>query len=378
MGTEDQKTDRPVFIVGMPRSGTTLIATMLDAHPRIAISAPESHFLDWWLPEYGHLDLSRPEDFDLFWREFTLDDRWPHYGIERRPTREAILARDRVDHRAFFDTILRQYAARFGKPRRGEKTPAHFWHLDTLFEWFPDARLIFTVRDPRAVVASLVKVPWHHNYYFAHAQTWRECMKILERRASDPRVYPLRYEDLVRDPEGTLRPLCEWLGEDFDPRMIEREGADHRLSHQKDWSFDHQKNALGSINAESLDKWRKQFTPAEVSVIELLTAEHMRKHGYEAESRDSRLTAFVRLWRARTARFALRVKRRLWLAAGRPDPNIPPDIRKLIEEQNQERAEARRLAEIAWAQEEEAPAVKGDAGGGGHRAAAAREAGAGS
>ncbi|NEQ53441.1 MAG: sulfotransferase, partial [Leptolyngbya sp. SIO3F4] len=79
--------ERPIFIVGMPRSGTTLLTTILSAHPRIAIS-PESHFLAYWVPKYQHLKLENPNEFQQFWQVLSQSKRFSYFDIDADETLE--------------------------------------------------------------------------------------------------------------------------------------------------------------------------------------------------------------------------------------------------------------------------------------------------
>lgn len=273
--------ERPVFVVGMPRSGTTLLSTVLDSHPRVAI-APETLFLSYWDRANRRRDLSRPAVFDRFWEKFSNHVRFPYLGVDPDATRARILAAGPPTLRSIFVGVLSAYADRFGKPRFGEKTPQHFRRLDRVFEWFPDARVAFLVRDPRGMVASLLATPWSHPWIDWYAAQWRESVAAWRRRADDPRVRLIRYEDLVGDPERSVRELCAFLGEEFDPGMLTREAAAHRLEGLANWPLEHQTRAMGPIDAASVGKWRQALSPERVATIEhFARRREMIEFGYE-------------------------------------------------------------------------------------------------
>ena len=164
---------RPSSSSAVSRSGTTLTRRILDRHSRIGI-ATENHYLGHLLAWEGArhyfrrlgdlrddatvrrlVDLiyspefqrrSRLRELSPYWRWLT--ERVPRADIEAR-----LLASDRTE-RGIFEAFLRIYADRRGKAIMGEKTPAHLAYVETLLEWFPDARVVHCMRDPRAIHVS--------------------------------------------------------------------------------------------------------------------------------------------------------------------------------------------------------------------------------
>jgi hypothetical protein len=250
-----------VFIVGISRSGTTLTRRILDRHPLIAI-ATENHYLGHLLPWEGArhyfrrvgdlrddaaierlVDLiysgelqrrSRLRELSPYWRWLT--DRVPRADVEAR-----LLASDRTE-RGVFEAFLRLYADRRGKAIMGEKTPAHLAYVDTLLAWFPGARVVHSVRDPRAIHVSelrrrtehavgipyrqLVRVPVLLEAFVLLQVAWAWGRAVNQHRRY-ARRYPdryrlLRFEDLVARPEPTLADLCAFLGVQLEPRMLEQ------------------------------------------------------------------------------------------------------------------------------------------------------------
>ena len=186
---------------------------MLSAHPRIAIS-PETHFLNYWMQQYSHLDMNVPQDFEVFWRMLTESERFSYFGISPEATLARIQANNKPDYKTIFTSILQEYALKMKKPRWGEKTPRHYRYVNQLFEWYPKASVIWMLRDPRAVVASLLKVDWANSHDFVNAETWRYSLLSFERQwRHHAQVKLVKYETLVTEPEVVLQELCQFLGE---------------------------------------------------------------------------------------------------------------------------------------------------------------------
>ena len=268
----------PVFIVGMPRSGTTLLSSILSSHPAIAIS-PETHFLNKWMPRFRRFDLEKATDFDRFWSAFVESRRFGFLGVEpgdvlhrmRSPSFDGV-----------FRALIEAYAAKLGKPIGGEKTPAHHKYVGTLLEWYPAARIVVALRDPRAVVSSLRGTPWGRQFGVdLHALEWDRSVDALLRWRDDDRVRTVRYEELVSDPEGRSRELCRFLGVDFDARMLEERSPEDDFIRKRDgWARDHFTSTFRPIGVESIRKWERRLSRAEIRVIEQLTHGSMQKVGY--------------------------------------------------------------------------------------------------
>ena len=159
-------------------------------------------------------------------------------------------------------------------------------------------------RDPRAMIASLLKTPWRRG----EEDMWRTAVgrrtrlhavardarrwawvngDLLPALEADARVVAVRYEDLVADPERQLRAVCRHLDEAFEPAMLDRRGGagvDPAATGMKaDWApylRQHQASADAPVERASLQKWRRELTPAEVAVIESMTGDVMVRHGY--------------------------------------------------------------------------------------------------
>ncbi len=202
----------PIFVVGCPRSGTTLMRRILDRHPSIAI-CPETQF--------QRLVYSRRKAFgdlgDLTNRRRLIDEYLSSRFIRRMKLDRAALAerlqREGASYKAMFTTLLRYYAASQGKSRFGEKTPQHALFLETLCEWFPNAAILHMVRDPHATVASMQRMPWRRSAV-ANARIWLR-LNQAARRFHEWRGYlEVRYESLVANPERQIRKICSFVGEE--------------------------------------------------------------------------------------------------------------------------------------------------------------------
>lgn len=306
------RTDRPILVVGCPRSGTTLLQTMLHAHPRIAIP-PENRFL---LPLYDGRnsfgDLRETENRRAVARWITgrKATRFADLGLDPNETDERIVAAPPTIGSAAA-TVLRGYSARFGKARWGDKRPGYIQRLDTLLRLFPDAAVVHLVRDGRDCVASLMEMPWWRLDVCHATATWASAMDLGARAAASlpaDAYHELRYEDLVAEPERLLTELCAFLGEEYHPAMARASVlAADVVPERKSWHA----RTRDAVTTERSGTWRQRLGADDAALCETVLARRLHAHGYPVDgtTRPSagRLSAYRKV---RTRRAAAQAKRR--------------------------------------------------------------------
>lgn len=270
--------ERFIFVGGSPRSGTTLMQNMLDSHPEIS-GGPE--FLH--LPDIIHL------------RTLLLND-------VKRKWIDLYCSRDDVDAhmRRLVNDLLLPLADRHECRYLSEKTPDNVLVFSQLIELFPDARFIHIVRDPRAVVASLLKVgkraqqkkietaPYTANLNTA-AMYVRKCLNSGF-RCSDifpDKVLTVTYEQLVRNPEDVSKKICNFLKLDWSPKMlypgnVKHMGQDAITVRSNEIWYD-KATYNQNPHQESIDKWKKTLSPTQHMEISLYfqSDAHLKTLGYD-------------------------------------------------------------------------------------------------
>lgn len=307
----DSPPRHPVFVVGMPRSGTTLLSSMLDAHSDLVI-APETHyFTRCWTGE----PLSDATD-----AQGMLDRLFQQPGVAdmalSAAEREAIHARVRSLHRPSHADVLRAvttvFAARTSARAWGEKTPDHLRYVPEMARQFPEAVFVAIVRDPRDVCLSLQSVPWNRDTLPEQAWTWRSYVERMNhyRAAYPDRFYDLRYEDLITNPKRELRAVCDFLAMPFEPAML----AFHQ---QEDRSFDAHREPWKEKTEQAVDptnqqKWRTQMPEAERVIVELIAGNRLESYDYASTPVQWRPSLVARVL-AHLVRAALQgVRRSFW------------------------------------------------------------------
>ncbi len=216
----------PLFIVGMPRSGTKLLRGLLNQHPSISIPNVETHFLPYWKThweEYG--DLSNQSNFSKFYKqsihlpyfiymseisEIIQEDSWyqscSNYSIS-----------------GVFEALMRHDTQTPTSSNKiwGDKTPSYITQVILIKEIFPHARFIHIVRDVRDYSLSM-NAAWKKNMVRA-TDRWVNEINIFKKSIEDhsKEIIELRYEDLLDNPEKYLRRICYFLELQFDDHMLE-------------------------------------------------------------------------------------------------------------------------------------------------------------
>jgi Sulfotransferase family len=266
--------DAPVILLGVSRSGTTLLKEMLDRHPSLAIP-PESYFIPQLWDRHG--EWPDPERFASDVGRLARVREW---GVTPADVRERLSERP-----AFADAIqaiYRAYADKRGKPRFGDKTPAYMQRLDVLEQAFPGAQYVHLVRDGRDAGLSFIEMRRRPRFNWARprrlaafAALWRrevEGARRFGRERAAGRYLELRYEDLLADPESTLRGLCGFLGLEFDPEIL-----DYHRSPGARTLADHPRLAQPPTPGR---RWRDQMAPGDVECFEAIAGGLLAELGY--------------------------------------------------------------------------------------------------
>ncbi len=285
------------FVVGLTRSGTTLLRMMLDAHPLLAVP-PETHFV----PDL--IKAARAEaGTDGMLAAMTANRTWEDFGIgeeEIRGRLDAVAAGDAAGAvRAFFEA----YAEGQGKPRWGDKTPAYMLSIQRIGRTLPESRFIHLIRDGRDVALSQTARALNEQPPPPEqAARWVKRVRKAREQASalkGPRYVETRYEDLVRDPEATLRRICEFVDLPWDEAMLSyHERAAERLTEMAGTlraEGTHAEQEAGYRIANhapttkppdpaKLDKWRREMAPEDVAAYEAVAGGLLEELGYEVRS----------------------------------------------------------------------------------------------
>jgi hypothetical protein len=194
---------------------------MMDAHPSLAIP-PETGFLPSIPALAGYPSCAREEFFDLITHYPEDAPAWEDYGIAKAEFWNALLTIEPFEASEGVRAFYRLYAAKQRKPRYGEKTPGNCEHLRAIGELLPEAHFIHVIRDGRDVALSLRPMWFAPGTDIPTLATyWRRLVLSARSAAQNTRAYmEVRYEDVVRETESTIRSICRFINLDFDREML--------------------------------------------------------------------------------------------------------------------------------------------------------------
>jgi hypothetical protein len=317
--------DRPIFVMGCPRSGTTMLQLMLHAHPRLAIPPENRFLLEAYRDRRRFGDLRRRANRQAL-AAFILErpqTKFADLGLDPAAVKAAIVSAPPTLGSAFA-AIFRAYADRFGKPRWGDKRPAYVNNLHVILRLFPDAQIVNIIRDGRDCVASLQDMPWHRKGIYHSIAAWAQAVdnaRLARLRLPADAFYELRYEELVADPSHELAALCDFLGERYEPAMADPAAVapvavpDYKTWHDRTHS---------PVTGDRVGNWRQRLSRPEITLCETLLADRLRDRGYDVSGED-RITAADRLRYERiVARHRLAAPRRALAQASDRLRRLPP------------------------------------------------------
>jgi sulfotransferase family protein len=270
----------PLILLGVSRSGTTLLRVILDRSPGVAIP-DESFFVPLLARRHG-----RTIDADRFLDDVSRIPTVRDWGVSvadvagrvrsGMPTGEAIAA------------IYEVYADAAGKPRWGDKTPMYMRHLALLEELFPNAQYVHLIRDGRDAALSFLQMPegtftrtWAHPRTPAQfACLWRREVadaRALGRRVGEARYHEVRYEELVAEPESIVRGICAFAAITFERTMLDYAGT-------VDVSAKPHQQRLLTPPTSGVRSWRQDMSAEDASAFESIAGDLLAELGYEVRS----------------------------------------------------------------------------------------------
>jgi hypothetical protein len=256
---------RPVFIAGCDRSGTTLLGDLLG-NSRWSVTTPESQFLHDLLIQ---LQVKSFATTIAAARWLSQHFRFAAWGLPLNDQELATLI-DLEHPRVTIENLIRCYVAHTHPDKTGadiwiDHTPDNFKYQTMLKRLFPEARYIHIVRDGRAVCASIKPLDWGPNNAYTASRHWAQRLQegLAVEVAEDTNCLRVHYEDLLDDPAGTLRRLCEYIDMPFEAGMLAGGGL------QLPEFTTGQHSLVGRpLDPTRADRWRRLLSHQEVRDFE--------------------------------------------------------------------------------------------------------------
>lgn len=269
----------PLFVIGCPRSGTTLLAQLLA--PTVWGAPVETHFIIKYqkqLPTYGNLHIR--DNFCRLIKDILSERAVMQWKLDVDPDALFDELPDK-EYRSIVDQLCMKRSRPRGKQSWGDKTPHYILNLEGIDILFPTSRYLYIVRDGRDTALSLLREPWGPNNVFACAEYWQDCNKktpVLEKLRTEGRLLEIRYETLLDTPEDIMLQVYNFLGQPYPTEETVR--------------------LMKTIKPGNYNKWKYRMKENQRRRFEAGAGMTLQRLGYEVEFPEVSINRFQRfLWR---------------------------------------------------------------------------------
>lgn len=270
----------PIFVLGCGRSGTTLLRLMLNSHSRIGIPGETWYFPDLDADRAAIASWPEEEWRDRLTQRIAAMSVFAQLNVSRESLRAQLESLTRDDWPSVVAFANLAFACGEQKARWGDKTPGYVRCLPLIKKLFGDATILHVIRDGRDVVLSFLQQWFGPNGILEGADYWRA---DVERGRSDGRrifgtsYHEVRYEELVADPERVLRRICDAIGENYEPAMLDYHESAHRYVIEEQQWHDRTRSAP---TRDRTERWREEMSRTDEALFELAAGGLLRELGY--------------------------------------------------------------------------------------------------
>jgi hypothetical protein len=285
-----------LFVLGNPRSGTSLFRLMLTSHPDICVP-PECGFIQWWFDKYFNWtinDVKRKERIDEFLYDISLSKKIETWKLDFNQLRQLIEQKKPLNYAQIVQCVILQYAlnSKGHEPiYLGDKNNYYVNHLDFLAEHFPDAHYLVITRDGRDVACSYKDVaklktesvykPKLASDVAVIAREWvKNNEQLIQFNHKAKMSLFLRYEDLVSSPETELGKVCEFLEIPFTNEMLNYYKRNAELELEPTQLLDWKKKTLEQPDATHVSRYKSILSHTEIEVFNSIANITLNKLGY--------------------------------------------------------------------------------------------------
>ena len=302
--------ERACFIAGAAKSGTTLLVSLLDNHPELLVMPQDTAYFATVLTKYR--DRGRRAQFDYLTKESWTNVLFGFQVMRGRkdyaefPKKKFLEAFERVAFdpanadRDLLVLMMEAYAEVVRAPldrvkRWVEKTPANRNYVPDIFNRFPKAKLLLTMRDPRALLAAQIALEHTRKtrrfsvyYVVAH---WRAAANLAKKiRNKETAGLVVGYEKLTLDPKTSMQKVCDYLEINFDPEIVLNPTKVGRS-----WAGN---SAAGTrfaeISTTPVERWKNELHEDEIGWVEWHCRDLMPEFGYEPRLTKRSLRYFMK------------------------------------------------------------------------------------
>lgn len=278
------------FIIGRPRSGTTLFRTLFDAHSRVCIPV-ESPLIINLEKRYGKKTQWSPKDLMAFYQDLMDQHLFSTWKLDHEALKADLL--DCAGSCSFTDLVRLVYA-RYQSfyPKSdlqlfGDKNPVYSMYVKKLMHLFPEAKFLHITRDYRDNYLSIEKVDFEAPIPALIAYRWKHAWQRMARlkKMAPERFYTIRYEDLVAAPEVEMKSICAFLGLEFESAMLDFYQAKEKSNafYTRAATEKYHSSLMHPVDTSKVEKWRRELVPEKIMMMDYVVGQVADQAGYKRQ-----------------------------------------------------------------------------------------------
>ncbi|MBI9036143.1 MAG: sulfotransferase [Bacteroidales bacterium] len=280
------------FVIGRPRTGTTLIRTLLDVHPN-AMIPPEAPIILQFFGKYGRVSDWSKEKLLEFYDDLMKEQEWVFLSIGNWPMDRDKLKRDLLacEGKNTYANICKIVNGNY-KPYvdkdlviLGDKNPAYANKTKYLLKLYPDAKFVLIYRDHRDHIQSMNKVDFGNTIVPINAYRWRKYVRINQKLTAKypDRFFSFRYEDFVANPKSYFRDMCDFLGIEHNDEVFEFYKLKEKVrgSENLEMLEKYHSSLFRPISTKNVGNWKETLTDDQVLMADAVVGKYAERAGYE-------------------------------------------------------------------------------------------------
>ncbi|HJN06527.1 MAG TPA: sulfotransferase [Bacteroidales bacterium] len=276
------------FIVGRPRSGTTLLRTLFDAHPNVNFP-PECQFIVNLYPKYGKKTNWTEKDILSFYNDLINQWLFDTWTIDPDKLKKTLLSyKGHNTYGTICKVVYMQYISLFEKEKLltiGDKNPGYAIYTKLLLKIFPEAKFIHIIRDYRDNFVSIKNVDFELPIPSLVVQKWKYFFKKFNKDGAErpDTYYVIKYEDLVKDPEIQLEKLCKFIGAEYKASVFNFHNKKDEIlkTYPPGYIQNYHSSLMKKINTSKIGVWKKQLSPWKIKLMDATAGKVAVQAGYE-------------------------------------------------------------------------------------------------
>lgn len=288
------------FIVGRPRSGTTLLRTLFDAHPNVSIP-PECHLIINLYPKYGKIKYWTEKHLLAFFKDLQQQWLFDTWNVNMEKLKEDLLAcAGKSSYSKICKVVYHNNTSLFDKQDTrifGDKNPGYAIYTERLLNIFPDAKFIHIIRDYRDNYVSIKDVDFELPVTSLVVEKWKYFIKKFNRAKEKypDSHYVIRYEDLVQNPEYYFSKLCEFTGIDYLPEVFDFYKKKENIEETKAYQLikKYHTSLMQKINTGRIGLWKDQLPDKQIKIADATAGKYAEIAGYERKYKNIGLGTYL-------------------------------------------------------------------------------------